>query len=92
MSSKDDSGSIVMDIVGVLVVLGLLFFWFVWPIIQIANGSGASEPYYDNTDELEAQDANARGWVEDEERKQRQREWQDEHDDYLLWLRETGGR
>lgn len=93
MSSKDDAGSVVAGIVGILVVLGLLFVWLILPVIQAESESFTpSSPYYDDSSDLEVQDSRAQQYVIDEERKQQQKERQDEYEDYLLWLRETGGR
>ena len=91
MNSKDDAGGIVMGIIGILVVLGLVFVWFILPIMQAESESFApSSPYLDDSAELKTQDSKAQQYVIDEERKQQQKERQDEYEDYLLWLRETG--
>lgn len=90
MNSKNDAGGVVVGIISILVVLGLVFVWFILPIMQA--DSGPSSPYYDDSVELKEQDSKAQQYVIDEERKQQQKERQDEYEDYLLWLRETGGR
>lgn len=81
-------------IVDIILGLILFFFFVILPILQLFLGisRGASEPYLDDSSELEAQDAKAKQWVEDEERKQQQKERQEEYEDYLLWLREADGR
>lgn len=93
MSDKNDTGGVIAGIVGILVVLGLLFVWFILPVIQAESESFTpSSPYYDDSSDLKAQDSKAQQYVVDEERKQQQKERQEEYEDYLLWLRETGDR
>lgn len=82
-------------VISIILGLALLFFLVILPLLQFfvsVDNPRASSPYYDDSAELKAQDSKAQQYVEDEERKQKQREQQDAYDDYLLWLRETGGQ
>ena len=59
---------------------------FVLPFLL--SSGGASEPFYDNSEELEARDEEMRRRAEDYEREQRAKEAQEEYEDYLEWVRE----
>lgn len=72
----------VLEIIVVVAILLFLFF------TATLNKNGGSEPFYDDSKELEAQDEEMKRRAEDDERKQRAKEAQEEYEDYLEWVRE----
>lgn len=86
MNNNTKSTGIFSDILAFIIFLSILFCMFVLPFLL--RSGGASEPFYDNSEELEARDEEMKRRAEDYEREQRAKEAQEEYEDYLEWVRE----
>lgn len=83
-SIMDTTFGAVLEIIVVAVILLFLFF------ATTFNKNGSSEPFYDDSKELEAQDEQMKQQAEDYERQQRAKEAQEEYEDYLEWVNNGG--